>query len=176
MQVLHNAYEYVMRQVALNTNITYEDLEADFLNFCAAQTVKPPTFYDIHTDVFNLAKFHSAFEANTEVDKAFLEGGYSVVPSEVTTEYDPQEKHDITPFTTEITVYTEPHPRVMPQEMVRDFEQDKITDYSCSFGGLWASDYKAGLSPPTCLPDETAKHDVMKAFETMVQSRTRVAC
>jgi len=175
MQAVHNAFEYVMRQVALNKEIKYEQLEADFEEFCAAQTAKPPTFYDIHNNTFELDKFHASFEQSDVIDRAFLEGGYATVPSEVTTDYSPVESHDIQPFSSDMVVYTEPSPLVMPQAMVRDFTLTDVADFSCAVGQLQACDYKAALSPPQAFADLPEERDVEKAFSTLLELRAELS-
>lgn len=166
MQILHNAYEYVMKQVALNTTKSYEDLEADFQDFCAAQTSTPPPFVDIHAEAFNLPKFNELFELHTPevLDGAFDDGGYATCPSEVKLEYAPYdprvERANVVPFSTDVVIYEEPEPVVMPRALYRDLSQGADgcappaqMDYSCVVGTTYASDYKAALSPPVPLPE-----------------------
>ena len=166
MQAVHHAFEYVMRQVALNKEIKYEQLEADFEEFCTAQTAKPPTFYDIHNNTFELDKFHACFDQSGVIDRAFLRGGYATVPSEATTDYSPVESRDIPPFSSDMVVYTEPSPLVMPQAMVRDFTQNEITDFSCWIGPLQVSDYKAAFLPPQTFDE--AEYEKFNPPETEV--------
>lgn len=175
MQTLHNAYQYVMHQVALNRTTTFDELEKDFEDFCAAQTVAPPTFADIHADAFNLPRFNELFESQADVvDGAFLEGGYAVVPSDLTPEhtvYNPVETHTVPEFCTEMVVYTEPQPAVMPADFVRDLTYTALSDFSCTFGALRACDYKTALSPPVAMSNDVHEHDVMRAFEGVVANR-----
>lgn len=175
MQTLHNAYQFVIRQVALNRTVTYEALEADFADFCASQTAKPPPFSDIYAEAFNLPRFNELFDLapSDEVDRAFVDGGYPVCPSKATLEYSPaQPTCDLETFTTEVVVYEEPLPRVMPQIMVRDLTNPAITDFTCAVGKLCASDYKAALSPPNPIPsDAQTEHDVAEAFEALRRER-----
>lgn len=176
MQILHNAYQYVSQQVAFNNNDrTYEDLEADFVNFCAEQKSTPPSFSDIHADAFNLPRFNELFKHHTEddnvvVDGAFAEGGYEIVPSDASMEYLPVESNEIHPFVTTLAVYEEPMPAVMPQTMVRDLTCAQLDDFSCRVGCLLPSDYRAALSPPQPVAS-FAEGDVMSEFEKRVNSR-----
>ena len=178
MQTLHHAYKYVITQVALNADTTLEALETDFADFCKSQTATPPPFVDIHAEAFNLPRFNELFDlhgSTGEMDGAFLEGGYSTVPSDVTMEYSPTppDSADATPFKTEMVVYKEPMPVVKPTETVRDLTNPIITDFSCSVGAVQACDYRAALSPPTPIPcaHQSHHHNVLEAFEHMVQLR-----
>lgn len=173
MQTLHNAYEYVMRQVSLNRTATFEDLEADFAAFCDSQSARPPPFADIYADAFNLPRFNELYELHKtdEVDGAFAEGGYPVCASEVTLEYDPVETHAIPTFDTAMVVYEEPLPVVMPHALVRDLTNPKLDDFSCAVGTVCASDYRAALSPPVPIPERPHVPNVVEAFERLVQER-----
>ena len=174
MQILHNAYQYVSRQVAFNNNHTsYEDLEDDFANFCAEQVATPPSFVDIHADAFNLPRFNELFKTHTQpgmIDGAFAEGGYEIVPSAISLEYSPVESGKIQSFVTTLAVYEEPMPLVMPQTMVRDLTNTQLEDFSCRVGQLLPSDYQAALSPP---PRATPvkEGDVMAEFDKLRNSR-----
>lgn len=168
MQTLHNAYEFIMQQVALNTTATYEDLEEEFSTFCAAQTAAPPTFYDIHANAFNLPRFNELFEKCEEVDGAFETGGYHVVPSEASMEYTPVESSPIDPFSSELVMYTEPAPCIMPQTLVRDLTQTPLNTYSCKFGKLTACDYQSALSPPVDIPTPVSDCNVLVAFQERI--------
>lgn len=174
MQTLHNAYQYVLRQVALNRECTYEDLEADFAQFCAQQTSTPPPFVDIHAEAFNLPRFNELFDGNREavVDRAFEEGGYATVPSDVTLEYSPamHDADELQNFETRVVVYTEPGTLHTPTLTVRDLTYPKLEDFSCLVGALHVSDYRVALSPPAPVkPDVPECTDVMKAFEQLQQ-------
>lgn len=173
MQTLHNAYQYVIRQVALNTTTTYEDLEADFADFCASQTARPPPFVDIHADAFNLPRFNELFDLRPtgEVDGAFADGGYPICASEVTLDYAPVETVEVPAFTTEVVMYKEPQPITMPRGMLRDLTNVAITDFSCVVGSVQASDYRNALSPPAPIPSREVVPNVMEAFEQLVHQR-----
>lgn len=176
MQTLHNAYRYVTNQLSLNRTLTFEELEADFEAFCDSQSSKPPPFSDIYAEAFNLPRFNELYEQHRtdEVDGAFAEGGYDVCPSEITfaTEYNPVETHPVpSPFSTEVVVYEEPSPLVMPASMVRDLTTPRLADFSCMVGGVTASDYHAALSPPVPIPDRALHSDVLSAYEQLVAER-----
>lgn len=179
MQTLHNAYQYVIHQVALNTQTTFEDLEADFANFCAGQKATPPPFVDIHADAFNLPRFNELFDLKTgegRMDGAFESGGYAVLPSDITLEYSHAapcaDTDDVAPFATEMVVYTEPLPVVMPRQSVRDLTYPVVDDFSVGVGAVQACDYRVALAPP--LPHachQSITHDVMAEFERLSAQR-----
>lgn len=175
MQTLHNAYRYVVNQLSLNRTLSFEDLEADFEAFCASQTAKPPPFSDIYAEAFNLPRFNELYELHKtgEVDGAFAEGGYAVCPSEITAdaEYSPVETSVVEPFSTQVVVYEEPSPLVMPASMVRDLTTPILADFSCVIGGVTASDYHVALSPPVPIPDRPLHTDVLSAYEQLVAER-----
>lgn len=179
MQTLHNAYQYVIRQVALNRQATFEELEADFANFCASQTATPPPFVDIHAEAFNLPRFNELFDlrvgTSTEVDGAFADGGYAVVPSDITLEYRPHEANTVPMFTTEMVVYEEPAALVMPRETVRDLTGTPLEDYGCSVGRVRAADYRVGLSAPHLLRPEEPHVDVLTAYHRVMAERATSA-
>lgn len=174
MQTLHNAYQYVLKRVALNRDTTYEDLEKDFGDFCASQTATPPPFVDIHAEAFNLPRFNELYDlrvgSSTEVDGAFAEGGYATVPSDISLEYTPVEACTVPMFSSAVVVYTEPHAVVMPQETVRDLTGTALDDFSCSIGTVRASDYRAALSPPHPTPPFEC-NDVMTAYQQVLTDR-----
>lgn len=176
MQTLHNAYRYVINQLSLNRTLTFEELEADFAAFCDSQTSKPPPFSDIYAEAFNLPRFNELYELHKtdEVDGAFAEGGYEVCPSEITADatYNPVETHTIEPFSTQLVLYEEPSPLIMPAAMVRDLTTPHLADFSCVVGGVTASDYHAALSPPVPIPDRALHTDVVSAYEQLVAERT----
>lgn len=175
MRVLHNAYQYVVRQVALNRTVTFEEMARDFEEFCATQQAEVPPFYDVHAEAFNLPKFNEVFEAartgDQRVDGAFEEGGYETCPSEATLEYRPTESRIVEGFQTELVVYKEPRPVVMPLSTVRSLAFAELDDFTCSVGKLVACDYKAALSPPIMLKPSEAVRDVTSAFEHMRAER-----
>lgn len=175
MQTLHHAYQYVLKHVAMNRdNVTYEDMEKDFADFCASQTAAPPPFVDIHAEAFNLPRFNELFDlrvgSSSEVDGAFAEGGYATVPSDVTLDYQPVETCKVPMFSSAVIIYKEPHAVVMPQQTVRDLTGTPLDDYSCNVGTLQASDYKAALSPPHPAP-AFEMCDVMTAYHQVLADR-----
>lgn len=179
MQTLHNAYQYVVQQVALNRECTLEDLEADFAAFCESQTSAPPAFVDIHAEAFNLPRFNELFQLhrdNQDVDAAFEDGGYATVPSDITPEYSPEiPQAPIDHFDAQVVVYKEPCPLVMPVQMLRDLTNTKKDDFSCMVGPLHVSDYRIGLSPPHASHassiDREPCTDVMAAFDQLKRCR-----
>ena len=173
MQTLHNAYQYVMHQVALNRTATFEDLEADFADFCESQTSKPPPFVDIHAEAFNLPRFNDLFDLHStdEIDRAFEEGGYETVPSDIGLEYNPVVETTIDAFTTDIIEYKEPQALVMPHECVRDLTGTRPDNFSCVVGSVTASDYRAALSPPAPIQCDVPVGDVMANFRQMAAER-----
>lgn len=174
MRVLHNAYQYVVQQVALNRTVTFEEMGRDFEEFCAAQQAEVPPFYDIHAEAFNLPKFNEVFEARSgeeRVDGAFEVGGYETCRSEPTLQYEPTESRIVEGYQSELIVYKEPRPLVMPMSTVRTLAFAELDDFTCAVGKLVASDYKAALSPPILLKHSGPIRDVKSAFESMCAER-----
>lgn len=171
MQILHNAFQYVISQVSLNSSRTFEELEADFAHFCEEQTALPPPFMDIHAEAFNLPKFNELFEMSDAVDGAFEDGGYAVAPSEATLEYTPKVDGTVAHFESQVVVYREPMPITMPAHTVRDLAYPKLEDFSCPVGPLHPSDYRTGLSAPRVPDAPVPCHNVLDAFELAVASR-----
>lgn len=168
MQVLQNAYTYVQSQVALNRTDTFEQLEAEFKEFCETQTKAPPRFNEIYRD-FCLPRFNEAFQglASTDVvEGAFAPGGYETVPSAVSLLYSPTETQRIPQFTSEMVIYEEPLPLCATRfSTARDLSNPTITDFSCTVGKVHASDYHQALSAPVPpAPSPLEELDVMKEF------------
>ena len=175
MQMLHNAYRYVIEQVSLNRTVTFEQLEAEFADFCAQQTQVPPPFRAIHNDAFNLPEFNDLFDKSTVIDGAFAEGGYSVVPSEAGEAYDarPDDQY-VEPFQAQLVVYEEPRAQIMPHASLRDVTGAPLDDYSVRVGYLYPSDYREGLaaaaplhgdSPDACVPDAFDRELALREYE-----------
>lgn len=151
MQMLHNAYRYVMDQVSLNRSVAFEELEQEFKDFCDAQTSAPPEFRSIYADAFNLPEFNDLFVASSShVDSAFCEGGYETVPSVVQPDaYDGTPDTDfVPPFETQVIEYQEPQARIMPFQSLRDVNGVPLDNFSCRVGALSPADYREGLSAP----------------------------
>jgi len=154
MRTLYNAYEFVMRSVALNTTHTLEDLQGAFDLFCKTQTQEPPQFRDIHD-----GEFQKAFETcdAKDVDAAFAPGGYETVPSEYTS-MTPATPYTcdgaqalIEPFSSAMVVYTEPRALMQPSACVRDLTGTALESFTCVIGNQVVSDYREAFSPPEIL-------------------------
>jgi hypothetical protein len=173
MQTLHNAYQYVARQVELNSSVTYEQLEDDFEAFCKDQVSKPPTFSDIHADAFNLPRFNDLFaNATTHIDAAFEKGGYATVASDVTLDYSPAVTGPIDVVQSHVVVYMEPSAVVMPSELVRDLSSTgPLAEFSCKVGKLCVADYRDGLSVPPPPPSVVPCMAIETALANMIQAR-----
>lgn len=170
MRTLHNAYQFVSRSVALNTTDTLADLQGAFDAFCVAQTTDPPRFVDIHADCFEQRRFHDTFDtsAAADVDHAFAQGGYEIVPSEYTTaataatslpEYPTYDAHpdgpdEIPKFSTDVIEYHEPQPLVFPSSGVRDLAGPPLTNFSYMVGKQLVSDYREAFSEPRRVSDQ----------------------
>lgn len=181
MQVVHDAYKYVSQQVALNRQVTLEELQHEFDTFCREQTSKPPPFrviFDSERDENSKGCKRSTIH-NQDVDifsqscivddGAFEEGGYDVVPSDVScdegcTWKPPATTEPLPDFSTEMVVYTEPCAIAMPRSGVRDLTtKGPLKDFSCTVGKLQVSDYRIALSAPHEIP-----HDERKQLTTCI--------
>ncbi len=163
MRVVQAAYEYVSRQVAgVNRSRTYEDAEADFAEFLAAQgRAEYPCFMDVHADAFDLPRFNDLWAAaaaagggGETTDHASEPGGYGdmMAPRQPPgAEYAPVESARAPPMDLVLTLFEEPLPRVMPARLVRDllaasggpledYSTDALSDYRLAFAG--------GVLPP----------------------------
>lgn len=166
MRVVQAAYEYVSRQVAgVNRTRTYEDAEADFAGFLAAQgRAAYPSFMDVHADAFDLPRFNDLWAAaagasERETDHASEPGGYGelMAPREPCAEYAPVETGPPPPrMDLALALFEEPLPRVMPARLVRrllaesggapeDYSTDTLSDYRLAFAG---GVLPPGLEPP----------------------------
>lgn len=172
MRVVHNAYRYVSDQVALNRRCTYEQVQREFDEFCAAQTSAPPRFVDIHHETFG--EFNAAFEASDRVQRAFAEGGVETVKSEVELEYTDVERGTVKPFMREIVVYAAPAPVDM-RGFWRNVDGAPITDYGCTLGSMRASDYREAHTEPMVVEyDKTLERDVVASREERARTYDRV--
>ena len=154
MRTLHNAYQFVVRSVALNNTNTLEDLQGAFDSFCKTQTLEPPRFRDIHD-----GEFHLAFETcdSTLIEGAFADGGYATIPSEYSAcasgvQYSSEGAQGvIEPFSAAMVVYTEPSALVQPSACVRDITGTALESFTCVIGNQVVSDYREAFSPPESL-------------------------
>jgi hypothetical protein len=193
MRVVHNAYAYVIHQIAgVNRTVTYEDLEKDFSDFCASQTQRPPSLADIRADAFDLPRFNDLFEAaaaaaaaeGATVETAFAAGGYeaSMVPGMGHTavaaapEYSAviPDGAEVPPFQYAVIEYVEPAPAPFGNPHFRDLTQAAaapLDDYS----GDFYSDYKGAFAPalPANIPfEELTLTD--EALETLMERRRQL--
>ena len=173
-QTVHLAYQYIKEQLEGVKDVSYEELEEEFANFCEAQEKEKPSFYEVSLEANDwLNEFNAKFENKLETEVAeqynpFSEGyGTLMDPSEINldslpvdlngemefpTEKDFQEHQG---FEGEIVEYKEPD--VLPN-FVKFLPLDKkeIKDFSVLDGNLQGSDYKIAHSK--VLPDSTSNN------------------
>ena len=75
MIAVHSAYKFVIREISNINNLTLENIENQFKDFCQMQKDAVPKFQDIYAEAFDLPKFNNYFEKSTVIS-ATLEGGY----------------------------------------------------------------------------------------------------
>lgn len=173
-QTVHLAYQYIKEQLEGVKDVSYEELEEEFANFCEAQEKEKPSFYEVSLEANDwLNEFNAKFENKLEKEVSeeynpFSEGyGTLMDPSEINldslpvdlngemefpTEKDFQEHQG---FEGEIVEYKEPD--VLPN-FVKFLPLDKkeIKDFSVLDGNLQGSDYKIAHSK--VLPDSTSNN------------------
>ena len=165
MQVVHDAYCYVRDQVALNRTCSYEDMLKEFEEFRVVQASQPPRFVDIHHETYR--EFHEAFTAKKDTERAFAEGGYETVMSEVQQEYCAVERGNVRNFERSVVVYTAPQPfDTGTTGFSRAVDGTQSADHSCTVGSLHVSDYREGLAPSPEMKeyDESLELDVTTLF------------
>lgn len=186
MHTVHQAYVYVLQQIEMNKDTSYEDLERDFKDFCATQLIEAPPFVDIHSMVFHTTKFNEYFEAQQkpkEHDGAFEDGGYEIENSEFVQcqtcpEYVPFTGPSRMPeYSRDVIIYTEPCP-VLPAggEFTRLLHKPKLKDFTCTVGSSTASDYRVAYSAAE-IPSPIAGYDdtcsVDSRYQNLLQIRER---
>lgn len=167
MRVVQAAYEYVSRQVAgVNRTRSYEDAEAAFAAFLAAQRREVPCFMDVHAEAFDLPKFNDLWAAAAAggagvLDAAAAPGGYGglMAASAVGAglEYAPVEAVAAPPMDLALQLFEEPLPLVRPARLLRDlaagddsagledYSTDALCDYRVAFAG---GVLPVGIEPP----------------------------
>lgn len=83
---LHAAYHFIKHEISqIKKDVTVEQLEKEFKDYCEAQEKATPKFGDIFAEAFDLPKFNEYVEATKqnyaeeEWMKASLDGGYGGV-------------------------------------------------------------------------------------------------
>ena len=171
---VHLAYQYIKKQLENIKEVTYEDLEDEFSNFCEAQKQIPkPTFYEVSLEAndwlneFN-AKFDKSINCDSEEHNPFSDGyGTLMDPSEINLDSLPEDlnaemefptekdfaEHQV--FVGEIVEYKEPD--LLPN-FVKYLPLDKkqIDDFSLLDGNIQGSDYK--IAHTRLLPDANSEN------------------
>ena len=167
--IVHLAYHYIKKQIQDLKDVSYEELEEEFLNFCANQeNTKPPTFYGVYEETNDwLVDFNSKFEADKkeELEENFgetyqiFQRGYGdlMEKSEIGLEYEELEKENLTqPFSQELVEYEEPS--FLPDTITYfPIDNPEIDDYGDLSGNLKSADYKMTHSQKKNLSEEIKK-------------------
>lgn len=163
-RTVHLAYSYIKEQLEGVKDISYEELEEEFQQFCQCQEEEPkPTFYEVNIEANDwLNQFNDRFQkikdkkedSVEEVHNPFEEGYGSLMdPSEISLdsfpeEIDPKwefptqkELQDHQGFIGDIIPFEEPE--FLPNYVkYTPLDKTQIHDFSTLDGNLHGSDYK----------------------------------
>ena len=163
-RTVHLAYSYIKEQLEGVKDVSYEELEDEFQQFCQSQEDMPkPTFYEVNLEANDwLNRFNAEFEKSKdvnpesveEVHNPFAEGyGGLMDPSEISLDSFPEdldpsweypteeELQDHQGFVGEIIPFEEPE--FLPNYVkYLPINKTEITDFSTLEGNLHGSDYK----------------------------------
>lgn len=171
--VVHLAYNYIKKQLQNIRDVTYEELEDEFEDFCQKQeSTKPPCFYEVFKETNDwLNKFNQEFENQKNEDNELeiinpFDQGYGELldESEVNLEYNDNEiKKPITKISQQIMKYEEP--AFLPDSInYYPLNQEEITDFSSLDGNLNGYDYKLTHSNKDMLEEEMKKLEINYKF------------
>lgn len=158
MITLQTAYNFILREISgIDREVTVEQLENEFKQFCSVQERTLPQFQDIYADAFDLPKFNDYFQTDTNnVVKASIEGGYGdmMEQSQVTVEYNEKDKDGPINMFNAISTYTCPiNSQQLSQNVYSLDDNNMLDNYSMEVNGLCMSDYKEAYS----VSDEVTK-------------------
>ena len=171
--VVHLAYNYIKTQIENIKDVTYEELEDEFDEFCKKQeSIKPPCFYEVFKETNDwLNKFNQEFENQKNEDNELelknpFEEGYGKLldKSEVNLKYNENEiKKPNTKICQQIIKYEEP--AFLPDSInYYPLNQEEIKDFSSLDGNLNGYDYKLTHSNKDTLEDEMKKLEIEYKF------------
>lgn len=164
MAAVHAAYLYVLDQVSgVRSGVTVEGLEAEFAEFCAAQDQEPPpTFGDLHNDVFG----DGAWGASTSEEErwsAAEAGGYGDVMDAsdfVVANSSPPVRADPSALSSQghvfkgaITQYSAPAATCVTGVWHSYEASEAPRDFSVTVGDLVLSDYRLAHTAVDPAPD-----------------------
>lgn len=182
MMYLHQAYRFIMREINNIKNVTVEDLQSEFDEFCNTQKESIPLFQDIYAEAFDLPKFNHYFqEFQGDLIKPYLDGGYGDYMDTVdnnidnnmnmvVTEYSPIEKNVVThPFTDSIILYKSPQEMQCCEE-VYDLEQKDVDDFTIKMNNLSLADYKQAFTN-NCGESNFINKSMNRTYESLLEER-----
>ena len=187
-RIVYDAYQYIKPQLENVKDVSYEELEQDFADFCSQQMEeKKPTFYEVNIEANDwLNQFNSQFESNTnnsnseksvEFENPFSIGyGTYMDPSEINLDtistplerelkYDSdypteEELQEHEKFIGEIIPFEEPD--FMPNYVkYLPLHKTKIGDFSNLEGNLKSCDYKLAHSE-VLNPEKNLESEIKK--------------
>lgn len=160
--IIHLAYDYIKEQLNNIRDVSYEELEDEFENFCEQQEkVKPPCFYEVVEETNDwLNKFNNAFVRESQDDyNDPLSKGYGDLLETSQIDLDYQEIEPLkceNKFTQEIIAFEEPN--FLPDSMVHyPLDGKEIDDFGNLTGVLKSADYRLTHSQVENLEEKIKK-------------------
>lgn len=179
MIIIKNSYNYVKNQLMFshkNKDLTYEQLEEEFENFCKEQESKPPTFASVYEETNDWIKdFNKEFEIQKQAtDFDPLKDGYGELmeKSNANLKYNDTEIEKVTNnFSDAIIEYKEP--QYLPNHLDNyPLNTKKINDFSKYNSKMSCTDYKLAFSPQKKLNYENDDtQDLHKLYEKELEKR-----
>lgn len=173
-QTVHLAYQYIKEQLEGVKDVSYEELEEEFANFCEAQEKEKPTFYEVSVEANDwLNEFNTQFENKIETHfeeeyNPFVAGYGSLMdPSEINLDSLPEDLNGEMEFLTdkdfqehqsfvgEIIEYKELDVLTNSVKFL-PLDNKEIKDFSVFDGNLQGTDYK--IAHTRLLPDSTSNN------------------
>ena len=164
MYIVQKAYEYVNKQLLSINNITYDELENDFENFCKNQLKEnPPTFYEIHLDIHK-KEFDKKYEKHRK--KHIFDKGYGDIMDKndnINLDYNPVELNKPSKkIEKKVIIYEKPESLPNQYGIYHRLDICNIDDFSYyGIKNMTLSDYKKAYSSL----DEMKMDDINKVQE-----------
>ena len=169
-QIVNSAYKYIKNQIEDIREVSYEELEQAFEDFCKAQeNKKNPCFYEVYEETNDwLNEFNRRFEKDCKIDaiNPLMKGyGDLLDKSEVKLEYDETDNclETQNKFSRELLEYEEPN--FLPDSITYfPLDEEDIMDFSNLSDNLKSADYQLTHSQVENLEKEIKNTGNHKTF------------
>ena len=179
MDIVHKSYKYIKKQLENCKNLSYNNLEKEFENFCKIQEESTPCFSDIYDEANDfIREFNKKFSENYN-NNVFNNGyGHLMEETSIGEEYTENDAEDFykpieNNFKQEIVIYKEPFN--LPNTYGEQYHLDnkKVDDFSHYGDNLSMTDYQIAFNENKNL-DQIIKNDKKEqTIEELIKEREK---